>query len=412
MGTTLIRRAGASAVCLALGAGLVSCTTTVPTVGGPNGSAANKPTAGEPQTPGNGLNQFANDQGKGGGKLTAAELDAMANENARLMESIRKDDPRKPANPSSVTSNPNSPSTPITTPNAPAATPSGDESPVGAGLNTLAPEGLKQTNETATPNAPAPTTKLDPDAKVSQAVDELARSLRDRAGSNKTPIRDYLALAWLDAVRPGSLGALDSGPAAQRVDPNQAKSIALARDFALALYGNPDALRDPDRVWASLQKAAEPILASRDLLIAAADLCSRVDGYGQYVPIPTRTFQAGVAHPLVVYTEVENFAHRSSTDPTTSGERFSVDLGVAVEVWQDADKPTLQKRWSEAGVSETSRRKRRDFFVTNVIELPKALSVGAYTLKIIVNDRVKGAVAEKVIPFTIVADATTGQPPK
>ena len=412
MGTSRRSHAAAFATALISLAGLTSCTSSTKTApsNDPQANAKSSPES----VPGTGLNHLAADNtskssGQPTGKPTSADIAAMADENARLMreirESVPRTTPRTPAEGSpgieTGAANPNAPAAGL------AALSGGAITPAATSASTSA----TSASELIGPAAPAGSgTATDPEAQVFAAADELVRTLRDRAGTGKAPLRDYLALAWLDAVRPGSLGALDSGPVAARIDPNQARSIALARDFAQALYGNPEAMKDPERVWATLQKAAEPVLAARDLSIAAVDLCSRVDGYGQYAPISSRTFQAGVAHSIIVYTEVENFAHRVATDPASGGERFAVDLGVAVEVWQDADKPTLQKRWSEAGVTETSRRKRRDFFVTNLIELPKALSVGAYTLKIIVSDRVKGAVAEKVIPFTIVADAATSQP--
>jgi|GEM_PF-2176588 len=419
MGKSRWSQAGITALGLVTLAGLTSCTTGTKTSSGADPNASGVALKGSSTSdPGTGLNQLASERnskpaGPFAGKPTSAEIAAMADENARLMREIRESKPTPEGiTPSGSRQAPN---------NTPAHSSPGLASSPSSGLSSLAPD--VATSVAAEPSATSTTTDLagspspasagsapDPESKVSAAADELVRTLRDRAGAGKAPLRDYLALAWLDAVRPGSLGDLESGPAATRIDPNQARSISLARDFAQVLYTSPEALRDPERVWSALQRAAEPVLAARDLSIAAAELCTRVDGYGQYAPISSRTFQGGIAHSIVVYTEVENFAHRAATDPSSGGERFAVDLGVAVEVWQDADKPTLQKRWSEAGVTETSRRKRRDFFVTNLIELPKALSVGAYTLKIIVNDRVKSAVAEKVIPFTIVADATTSQP--
>ena len=48
---------------------------------------------------------------------------------------------------------------------------------------------------------------------------------------------------------------------------------------------------------------------------------------------------------------------------------------------------------------------RRDFFTTQLIALPPALSVGKYHLKIRVRDEHSGAEAEDSVPFQMVADA-------
>jgi hypothetical protein len=54
---------------------------------------------------------------------------------------------------------------------------------------------------------------------------------------------------------------------------------------------------------------------------------------------------------------------------------------------------------------DTSRNKRRDFYLINRIELPSTLSIGRYQLKVIMRDLVSGAEAEAIIPIEIVAEA-------
>jgi hypothetical protein len=260
--------------------------------------------------------------------------------------------------------------------------------------------------------APAPTPELANLAplnapladRLNQAADELAKSLRERSLTSATPAADYAALAWLDTIRPGVLGSLETPPASRFLDPRQIKSINVTRDMLARVVADPALLADPDRLWRAYSDAATPITQARDVRIAAAELCTKVEGFGQYTPVASRNLLAGVSHALIVYAEVDSFTHRRFVE--SDSERFTVELGHAVEIWQDADRPTLQRRWNETVVKDVSRRQRRDFYIAAVVELPANLSVGAYNLKLIVKDRLRNAVAERTLPFTIIADGT------
>ncbi len=253
------------------------------------------------------------------------------------------------------------------------------------------------------PNAPkfAPAT-APADERLNAAADELARALRDRAAASRAPAAEFAALAWLDTIRPGVLGSLETGPAAKALDPRQTRSLTLARDMAARQRQDPALFNDPERLWKAMTEVAQPITQAKDVRISTAELCTRVDGFGQYEPVKDRALLAGVPHSIIVYAEVDGYNLRKTAE--ADGEPYTVDMGQAVEVWQDADRPTLQRRWSETSIKDVSRRIRRDFYITSVIELPPNLSVGAYNLKIIVKDRLRNAQAEKTIPFTIIAD--------
>lgn len=284
----------------------------------------------------------------------------------------------------------------------PPAAPARDEPAPSSGLAALANEGA--TTRESAPVAPAPAAPAAVGDRINLYADELAKALRERSLSSREPVVDYLALAWLESIRPGVMGPLDSGPAARQLDPRQARTVGVLRDVAVALVSQPANVSDPERAWSAVEAAAGPVLASRDLKITTAELCTRVEGFGQYTPLGGRAMLAGTSHTMIVYVEVDHFSLRKETGPDGTG-RHAVELAQSVEVWQDADRPTLQRRWPETTIVDVSRRERRDFFLTTVIELPPNLSVGAYTLKVSVRDRVKGALAEAVIPFRIVADA-------
>jgi hypothetical protein len=364
------------------------------------------------------------------GGVSYAQLEAAVANQTRLLEEMRRSPQPSNQTPGNTqplaAAKPAAPAT-LAPPVAPVTPP---PAPASAGLDALTGATAAQTpvspsaapsNRTASipqaaPSTPAVGATGEPvvlapatapvEQRFTMAADELARALRERAASSRTPAADYSALAWLDTIRPGVLGSLEAVPASRLLDPRQAKSINVTRDMLSRLIAEPALLGDHERLWRAISDAATPITQARDVRITTVELCTKVTGYGQYEPVASRNLLAGTAHTLIVYAEVDSFAHRRTIESAgnTDAERYTVDLGQAVEIWQDADRPTLQKRWGETQVKDISRRPRRDFYLTVMIDLPSNLSVGAYNLKLMVKDRQRNAQAERTIPFTIIAD--------
>jgi hypothetical protein len=123
------------------------------------------------------------------------------------------------------------------------------------------------------------------------------------------------------------------------------------------------------------------------------------------------TFAAGQAHAVLVYVEVENFRQRrfdsakdgwsGYKDPTA--ERWVAELGQEVALLDDRnDHVALHE--AEQVVRDIARRRRRDFYIVQRIDLPAQLAIGKYHLKVTVRDLVDGAaVAERIIPIEIAA---------
>lgn len=340
------------------------------------------------------------------GKLTEAQLEQRVAEYAATIERMNAERTAaaltRPQAP--VTPQPQS-TTPQTTTPPPVQTPAAAPiAPADSGLAALG--GIEDAHDPAPtedkPNLAPITAPLS--ERFNAATDELAKILRERALSSATPAGEYAVLAWLDTIRPGVLASLDSGPAGHALDPHQKKSINVTREMLSKISTDPKLLNDPDKLWRAFSDAASPITQARDLRLSTAELCSRVDGYGQYVTLSSRTLTAGIPHSVIVYAELDSFSYRKAVEE--QGDRYTVDVGQAVEIWQDSDRPTLQKRWSETTIKDVSRRQRRDFYITAMIELPPNLTVGAYNLKVIVKDHLRGSTAEKSIPFVIAADAS------
>ena len=106
----------------------------------------------------------------------------------------------------------------------------------------------------------------------------------------------------------------------------------------------------------------------------------------------------------------------SSADGTRkpAHERWALELSQEIHVY--AADGTLCWFVKEQKHRDTSESKRRDFFLVQRIDLPSSLTIGRYTLKVIIRDKAatsaasapKGEaepLAEANIPLSIVADA-------
>jgi hypothetical protein len=143
-------------------------------------------------------------------------------------------------------------------------------------------------------------------------------------------------------------------------------------------------------------------------MILRTALCTRVEGFGRFDPYSTSTFVQGRTLRAIVYVELDGFATRPArdSDPVMSnvaiGDQVSVDLTQSLSLYHDADDLLAWHRPAR-GVIETSRNKRRDFYLIQQIDLPPTLTVGRYNLKVTVTDRTTQAQAEAIIPIEIVA---------
>jgi len=153
-----------------------------------------------------------------------------------------------------------------------------------------------------------------------------------------------------------------------------------------------------------LSKKIAPLVDLGDRLKSQAELTiptftfvSQAPGFGRYQAIEPARFIAGKAHVVGIYYEVENF--KSQLNENNLYEtRLTENLVLYTEssglpVWQDR-KSTL---------TDTSHRRRRDFFNAKNITLPALLTIGRYLLKVTIEDQQANRIAESTIPVEIVA---------
>jgi hypothetical protein len=255
------------------------------------------------------------------------------------------------------------------------------------------------------------------DQRITEASMGLVDMLRQRAAETKdagVARSAYLAMAALEVLKPGATQTVVSATGiGVPLAGDDRVAVEAVRQFAAGL-GAPAAEKETlaDRV----ESLAVELAGFRSLRVNA-ELCSKVTGYGQYVGLGTTKFLQGRPTKAVVYAEVSNFAHRGLSGTETAAaympdnpthDRWAVDLTEELRLYHSDDVVVWAR--PEQGVVETSRNKRRDFYLVQTVTFPPTLSVGAYTLKVIVRDKVKNQVCEAAIPFEVVAEEALTRP--
>lgn len=238
-----------------------------------------------------------------------------------------------------------------------------------------------------------------PAQRKARLISELAGVLREEVRDGSNPVQAHAALAALGAIDPESVDAALTDPALSD------REVAALRAWRAMMRRSADNLvgseGDATALVDAVEEAADTLSSWKPLEIASASLCSRVEGYGRYSELPTQLL-AGRDHPAIVYVELERFGVEPGVGPDRE-PGFVSRVTMELSLYHDAD-GLLAWRSSAREVKDYSRRKRRDFFLVQRIDLPSTLTVGMYRLKITVRDRITGAEAERIIPIDVVAD--------
>lgn len=257
---------------------------------------------------------------------------------------------------------------------------------------------------------------LGPPKTLQQKIDDasliLLDLLRQDSATSTTPFRSAMALAALEAIRPGAAPTVitpdstDGGPLTEE----QRGIVNAFRDLVsgMALVSEDEHSR-PDAMTEWVVGLADAFIRARPMRIQGS-LAARVTGFGQVMPLGSK-FQQGKPIRAVIYTEVRRFQQRAIREEDSAklpdagrdGNKWVVELTQELQLIHDSDGV---KAWArkEQPVFETSRNLRHDFYLVENLTLPQTLSIGAYQLKVIVRDRTSGQEDEVSIPIEVVAD--------
>ena len=236
---------------------------------------------------------------------------------------------------------------------------------------------------------------------VTDLAQRIAAMLREPGTPERPRIADAAAIAAIESLRPGAMADLDTSASklASSLSPQDRTTLLDARDRLAGRHAQANE---------ELGKLLTAVSPAPSLTIARASLCTRVTGFGAYTPYASTVFRAGQPIRAIVYIELDHFATRPARDgdqvfaDSPIDQQVSVELSQSVSLFQD---PGGLLAWHTPAqpITDTSRSKRRDFYLIQRIELPRTLSIGKYNIKVQVKDLVANAEAEAVIPITVVA---------
>ena len=214
------------------------------------------------------------------------------------------------------------------------------------------------------------------------------------------PLRELLLIAATTLVTPDRRLETDALPGLT----DRERALLSATQSAFVRLGEDlEVTGDPERIVAWAQALHRAVVVEPQLRLSVAALCTEVTGFGNYQEFGRNeaghyAFLAHSGQQVVIYVEVENF----TSELNANGE-WETQISQQLVVYTDHDGiPVWREQW-KAGV-DSSKNRRDDFFIVQLISLPDRLSVGRYQLKVHIRDERSQAEAETSIEFEMVAD--------
>ncbi len=229
---------------------------------------------------------------------------------------------------------------------------------------------------------------------------DLSAELYRRGAYSDMPMRELLLIAATTMVTPDRALIPEALPGLTQ---REREIVGLMQDFFRRLGQELDATGDPEVVVTAIIELAAALQKQSSLVLPTVSLCTRVGGFGDYDEFPRTeqgryTFLAHSGQQAVVYVEVDDFV----SELNDKGQ-WVTELSQQLVVFSDRDGiPVWREDWQLG--TDTSKNRRADFFIVQIITLPERLSVGLYQLKIHVRDKRSGAEAEAIVEFEMVAD--------
>ena len=255
----------------------------------------------------------------------------------------------------------------------------------------------------ADPDPPDPRDPPHPGAApetLRRLIVDLSAELYRRGAYSDMPMRELLLSTATTMVTPDRALIPEALPGLTQ---REREIVGLMQDFFRRLGQELDATGDPEVVVTAIIELAAALQKQSSLVLPTVSLCTRVGGFGDYDEFPRTeqgryTFLAHSDQQAVVYVEVDDFV----SELNDKGQ-WVTELSQQLVVFSDRDGiPVWREDWQLG--TDTSKNRRADFFIVQIITLPERLSVGLYQLKIHVRDKRSGAEAEAIVEFEMVAD--------
>lgn len=238
------------------------------------------------------------------------------------------------------------------------------------------------------------------DDRLRQLVVDLSAELYRQAAYRDMPLPELLLIAATTMVSPDRALAPDAIPG---LTDRERELILKMQTFFVELGQDLVKTQDPEAIVAAVNALYSGLADEPQLRLPHVALCTEVRGFGDYDQFPLNpagryAFLAHSRQQVVIYVEIEDF-----TSELNNKGQWLTELSQQWVVYSDSDGiPVWREDW-QVGV-DLSRNRREDFWIVQVITLPKELSLGRYQLKIHIRDEMSGAEAETAIDFEMVAD--------
>ncbi len=232
--------------------------------------------------------------------------------------------------------------------------------------------------------------------RVRELIIDLSKELYRDAAHADMPLRELFLIAATTLVSPDRELNPDAIPG---LTARERDVLREFQQFFVHLGSSLDGSSDAEEIiLGSIETLRAALRTDPQLTLGTYALCTRVGGFGDFDPFNRYAFLAHSEQQAVVYIEIAGF-----TSELNERDEWVTELSQQLTIYSDRDGiPVWREDWQSA--ADRSRNKRQDFFVVQLITLPRALSVGRYHLKIRVRDEKSGAEAEGTIPFEMVAD--------
>lgn len=256
-------------------------------------------------------------------------------------------------------------------------------------------------------------TELTIDEQYRRALDEVARLTELRAFEPATAETGYTTRVKLELLKALGWDGDTSSSTLTDHERTHAHQLADATTTLRSMLDGGALLPDEfHSLLLSVPGTPDADDNAQGVHISTFAACTRVTGFGVYRELPSDgsayTLRAGKRNRMLLYTEVRGLRTRPAADRNLGGATgFSSDLVQRAELYFDGTdrlEPASDVLvWSsrDERIKDFSRTERQDFFTVQSIDLPATLSVGRYRLKLQLEDKVGGGVAEAVLNIEV-----------
>jgi len=210
-------------------------------------------------------------------------------------------------------------------------------------------------------------------ASLDRAIAETRAQLA--ADASNAELQWRLGLLQLAAGR-----ISDAGDVSRELTEKQrgllARQVAVEAALSDLLRGNA---AGPSAAFAAVEALADALRSDAELELPTLALCTKVTTFGVYDELPDALLRPYQANRAIVYCEIRNLA----TQKDNAGLHHSA-LATRLELFTE-DGRSLWNHVQER-IEDTSRRRRQDFFIAQLVTFPADLGPGTYVLKATVTD--------------------------